>query len=165
MKKLPIGVSTFESIIKGNVLYVDKTQAIYELIDGEIPKRYFLSRPRCFGKSLTRSTLRAIFERYWEPFNILETKYRNDIGLWFNTITNNHHKLSLLIKNLYSKKADFKPNVQAYIEKFNTEVGTFRKESNAKAHNIFEYLDNKSELKKFKIPDLVQLLLNIYGHM
>lgn len=98
-------------------------------------------------------------------FNILEKKYPTDISLWFNTPTNSHHKLSLLITNLYSKKPDFKPNVKIYLEKFNTEIGTFRKEANLKAHNVIEYLRDKSELKKYKINDLVQLLLNIYHHM
>jgi hypothetical protein len=95
-------------------------------------------------------------------FNILEKKYPVDEALWYSSVTRNHHKLSLLISNLYSKKQDFKVNVQTYIEKFNSLVGLFRKESNSKAHNIFEYLSDKSELKKFKINDLIQLLLNIY---
>ncbi len=61
MKVLPIGVSTFESIIKTDDLYVDKTESLYQLIKGKGSKRYFLSRPRRFGKSLTCSTLEALF--------------------------------------------------------------------------------------------------------
>ncbi len=61
MKKLPIGVSTFDTIIQADGLYVDKTEIIYQLINDRLPQRYFLSRPRRFGKSLTCSTLRAIF--------------------------------------------------------------------------------------------------------
>lgn len=98
-------------------------------------------------------------------FNILEKKYPLDINLWFNTPTNSHHKLSQLITNLYSKKSDFKPNVKIYLEKFNADIGNFRKEANLKAHNVIEYLRDKSELKKYKINDLVQLLLNIYHNM
>ena len=59
LKNLPIGVQTFEKLILGNYLYVDKTQYFYELIQTETP--YFLSRPRRFGKSLMISTLEAIF--------------------------------------------------------------------------------------------------------
>ena len=58
---MPIGVQTLESIISSEGLYVDKTRYIYELIKDRAPKRYFLSRPRRFGKSLTCSTLEAIF--------------------------------------------------------------------------------------------------------
>lgn len=70
MKNLPIGVSTFESIITSNALYVDKTEHIYKLLKPN--SRYFLSRPRRFGKSLTCSTLEAIFSGNKELFK----------GLW-----------------------------------------------------------------------------------
>jgi len=57
MKKLPIGIQTFENIIQEDYLYVDKTATIHKLIaEG---KYYFLSRPRRFGKSLLLSTIKA----------------------------------------------------------------------------------------------------------
>jgi hypothetical protein len=59
MKKLPIGIQTFDKIIEGNYCYVDKTDTAYKLIENG--SYYFLSRPRRFGKSLFLSTLRAIF--------------------------------------------------------------------------------------------------------
>ncbi len=59
-RKLPIGIQSFEKLRKRNMLYVDKTEYIYELVHSGIP--YFLSRPRRFGKSLLLSTLKA----YWE---------------------------------------------------------------------------------------------------
>ncbi|NJL75739.1 MAG: AAA family ATPase [Saprospiraceae bacterium] len=50
MKKLPVGRQNFAEIINENLLYVDKTQQVYELIrEGKL---YFLARPRRFGKSL-----------------------------------------------------------------------------------------------------------------
>ena len=54
-------------MIQGNFLYVDKTEYIWQLIR---PSRagYFLSRPRRFGKSLTISTLKAVFEGKKELF-------------------------------------------------------------------------------------------------
>jgi len=60
MKKLPIGISTFEKIIKENYLYIDKTKEAYELITNHAYT--FLSRPRRFGKSLFLDTLQNIFE-------------------------------------------------------------------------------------------------------
>ena len=61
MKDLTSYVYSFEEMIQGNFLYVDKTEYIWQLIR---PSRagYFLSRPRRFGKSLTISTLKAVFE-------------------------------------------------------------------------------------------------------
>jgi hypothetical protein len=61
VQPLPIGILTFRSIREGNFLYVDKTKWIYELVKNQ-QGVYFLSRPRRFGKSLTLSTLKEIFE-------------------------------------------------------------------------------------------------------
>lgn len=48
--KYPIGIQTFEKIIEGGYIYVDKTELVYKLVSsGEY---YFISRPRRFGKSL-----------------------------------------------------------------------------------------------------------------
>ena len=58
-RKFPIGVQNFEKIRKGDFLYVDKTELIYQLVDSG--SYYFLSRPRRFGKSLLISTLEAYF--------------------------------------------------------------------------------------------------------
>ncbi|MCX8085079.1 MAG: AAA family ATPase, partial [Calditerrivibrio sp.] len=66
MKKLPIGISTFRTIIEENYVYVDKTKEAYELIENG--QYYFLSRPRRFGKSLFLDTLRSIFEGKKELF-------------------------------------------------------------------------------------------------
>ena len=52
--KYPIGIQSFEQIVKEGYVYVDKTDLIYQLTRGKI---YFLSRPRRFGKSLLVSTL------------------------------------------------------------------------------------------------------------
>lgn len=60
MKKLPISIQTFEDIITGEMIYVDKTPFIWELV--QKGKYYFLSRPRRFGKSLLISTLKSYFE-------------------------------------------------------------------------------------------------------
>jgi len=48
MMKYPIGIQTFEKIINGNYVYVDKTALIYQLVQGST---CFLGRPRRFGKS------------------------------------------------------------------------------------------------------------------
>ena len=66
MKKLPIGVQDFVKIREQNYLYVDKTGKLLELI--EQGERYFLSRPRRFGKSLMLSTFDAMFRGRKEYF-------------------------------------------------------------------------------------------------
>ncbi len=59
MKKLPIGIQTFSTIIKSNYCYVDKTPLIATLADQG--RFYFLSRPRRFGKSLLIDTIADAF--------------------------------------------------------------------------------------------------------
>jgi len=66
MKKLPIGIQTFEKIRSDDYIYIDKTDIAFDII-----KSYdyvFLSRPRRFGKSLFLDTLRNIFEGKKELF-------------------------------------------------------------------------------------------------
>ncbi|MDX9722745.1 MAG: ATP-binding protein [Myxococcota bacterium] len=66
MKKLPIGIQTFETLIRDGYYYADKTPFIHELANSGV--YYFLSRPRRFGKSLFLSTLRAAYEGKRELF-------------------------------------------------------------------------------------------------
>ncbi len=98
MKALPIGTQTFEGIVTGNYVYVDKTQHIYDMamVGSESPTasgpKFFLSRPRRFGKSLTISTLDALFsgrrdlfkglwiddaDYDWQPFPVLRFDLSN----------------------------------------------------------------------------------------
>lgn len=67
MKNITSYVYSFEELIQGDFLYVDKTEYIWNLIS---PGKgmYFLSRPRRFGKSLAVSTLKAVFEGKRELF-------------------------------------------------------------------------------------------------
>ncbi len=71
MKKLlPIGIQSFSELRERNCVYVDKTELIHKLMtEGKI---YFFSRPRRFGKSMTISTLKAIYQGRKELFS----------GLW-----------------------------------------------------------------------------------
>ena len=59
--------SSFSNLRESGCIYVDKTGYIAKLI-AISGKMYFLSRPRRFGKSLTVSTLEAIFQGRRELF-------------------------------------------------------------------------------------------------
>ena len=67
MKNLTNYVFDFEKLIQNNFLYIDKTEYIWQLISAG-NSGYFLSRPRRFGKSLTISILKAVFEGKKELF-------------------------------------------------------------------------------------------------
>ena len=67
MKELTSSVYSFEKLRTEDYLYVDKTEFIWKLIN-PAGESYFFSRPRRFGKSLTLSTLKAVFEGKKELF-------------------------------------------------------------------------------------------------
>ena len=67
IRRYPIGIQTFQNIIEGNYIYVDKTKYIADFRKKGM-KYVFLSRPRRFGKSLFASTLHAYYEGRKELF-------------------------------------------------------------------------------------------------
>ena len=67
MQDITSSIYNFEKLRQAGYLYVDKTEYIWKLINPS-GESYFLSRPRRFGKSLTISTLKAVFEGKKELF-------------------------------------------------------------------------------------------------
>ena len=67
LKYYPVGIQTFEEIIKRNLLYIDKTEYVYRMTHGS-GKYFFLGRPRRFGKSLLVSTFESYFSGKKELF-------------------------------------------------------------------------------------------------
>ena len=59
MKNLGIGTQELSQFKKRNLIYVDKTEIIHQLITSGT--YYFLSRPRRFGKSLLVNTIKEIY--------------------------------------------------------------------------------------------------------
>ena len=70
MRKYPVGIQTFERLIKDGFIYVDKTDLIWEL--AHYAKFVFMNRPRRFGKSLLTSTLDSYFRGDKELFEGLK---------------------------------------------------------------------------------------------
>jgi Predicted AAA-ATPase/PD-(D/E)XK nuclease superfamily len=70
LRNLPIGTQTFSILREQNMVYVDKTEHIHRLLT--TTRQVFFARPRRFGKSLTLSTIRAIYEGQKQLFE----------GLW-----------------------------------------------------------------------------------
>lgn len=59
LKRLPVGIQTYDEIVNNNWLYIDKTEYVYKMKN--LSKYVFLSRPRRFGKSLFVSNSPSIF--------------------------------------------------------------------------------------------------------
>ena len=63
---LPTGTSDFETLRGRGQIYVDKTALIYELASRT--EKFFLTRPRRFGKSLLVSTFASLFKNGLKHF-------------------------------------------------------------------------------------------------
>lgn len=118
MKKLPIGIQTFEKIINENYYYVDKTPFIKKLEQGGY---YFLSRPRRFGKSLFLDTIKEVFSGNKELFKGLYiydkwdwSKKHPIIKISFAIGTNNNSEklISTISFNLKNVAYDYKINLE-----------------------------------------------------
>ena len=110
LKKCPLGVQTFEKIIEENLLYIDKTQYIYSLVQNY--KYVFFNRPRRFGKSLLVSTLRSYFAGKKELFKglaieKLETEWTEHPVLHFDMSTVKHMDKETLEQELSGKLSDY----------------------------------------------------------
>jgi hypothetical protein len=110
MKKLPIGIQTFEKIREEGYLYVDKTERVFRLITSG--SYFFISRPRRFGKSLTLSTINAIysgqkhlFEGLWIENNWNWQKVHPVIHIQFNEIGYGTNGLEKALYNTLAKQA------------------------------------------------------------
>ena len=67
IRKLPVGIHSFQVIRREGYLYVDKTDLVWELVHKG--KKYnYLSRPRRFGKSVLVDTLQFYLEGKKELF-------------------------------------------------------------------------------------------------
>ena len=69
-RRMPEGIQSFEELIHDGYVYVDKTDLVWQLVNGR--KFNYLSRPRRFGKSLLVDTLRCYFEGRKELFEGLK---------------------------------------------------------------------------------------------
>ncbi len=70
----PIATDThdFPTLRRDGKIYVDKTMFIHRLVTDSDSKLFFLSRPRRFGKSLTVSAMKALFQGRRELFKGLK---------------------------------------------------------------------------------------------
>lgn len=69
-RRYPVGIQTFERIIREGYIYIDKTDLVWQL--AHYATFVFMSRPRRFGKSLLTSTLESYFKGDKELFNGLK---------------------------------------------------------------------------------------------
>ena len=120
IRKLPIGIQTFDKLREGNFLYVDKTAMIYQIASTSTP--YFLSRPRRFGKSLLLSTFEAYFQGRKDLFQ----------GLAIEQLEKEWEEYPVLHLDLNARKyeaaADLTAMLNQYLEKWELLYGQEKKD-------------------------------------
>lgn len=104
LRKLPIGIQSFEFLRSEGYLYVDKTALIYRLVMMGNP--YFFIRPRRFGKSLLLSTLEAYFKGKKELFE----------GLAIEQLEQNWFEYPVLHLDLNAEKYDSRERLEKMLE-------------------------------------------------
>lgn len=99
LQRLPCGETNFEKMIDGNLIYVDKTDLIFELTKIESSPILF-TRPRRFGKSLLISVLNNLFRQRRQYFKGLKIE-----KLWQDTRTYKvlHLDFSAIASNDFGK--------------------------------------------------------------
>lgn len=116
----------------------------------------------CYSANLLNSCLvlsRKMIENL--IYNLLGCKFHKDAALRWNTTKNRPQDFSVLIDNLENNKSDFNPEDKNYINKFMKLCKPFRRYANSKAHNIMEYVEDRKEISKMKIPEMVQIMLQL----
>ncbi|NDV57303.1 ATP-binding protein [Bacteroides sp. 519] len=106
LRKLPIGIQTFEQIRKENYLYVDKTAFVWQIAN--LGKPYFLSRPRRFGKSLLISTFKSYFQGRKDLFE----------GLAIEQMETSWNQYPVLHLDLNAEKFDSVERLEALIDSY-----------------------------------------------
>ena len=120
LRKLPIGIQTFEDNRRDNYLYVDKTAFVWRIANTGKP--YFLSRPRRFGKSLLLSTFEAYFKGKKELFE----------GLAIEQMEKDWRQFPVLHLDLNAKKYETPEDLNAmlnqHLEKWESQYGDEKKD-------------------------------------
>lgn len=152
LAKLPYACTNFESLRNSGMIYVDKTDLIYEIARLKVP--YFLTRPRRFGKSLLLSTLESLFSNGTEFFKGLKIE-----KLWEDK--NTYKVIRLDFSSLtYDDPASFdrglKEKLLDYVSKY--KIPVVRRKDNRSAGETLSMIINS-------VPtDNIVLLIDEYDH-
>lgn len=116
LKPLPLGSSDFATLRLRGQIYVDKTAQIYEIASKA--EKFFLSRPRRFGKSLLISTFESLFKYGLRDFKGLAIE-----KLWKDTETYKVVRLDFSEIKPTRDFDDFKEGLRDLIEDNFSDVG------------------------------------------
>lgn len=132
-RNYPLGIQTFENIIRGNYVYVDKTALAYQMVHEN--KYCFLNRPRRFGKSLLVTLLQTYFEGKQELFKGLAMQQLEHEWLSYPVIhldisKGKFYDMASLHATLDSLLADYEARYSLHVE--------YEKAYNVRLQNIIK---------------------------
>jgi len=129
-------------------------QIFYRPIEDEINNSY--------SSNLANATLilsRKLVENL--VYELFFVKYPREVELRYDTAKNRPRDFGALVDSLEDRKRDFTDESGRVVAKFLSMVRPFKRSANSKAHNIMEYLQDRKELEKLKIPEIVDLALRL----
>ncbi len=107
--QLPLSISDFSELRRQGKIYVDKTEQIYSL--ARKTEKFFLARPRRFGKSLLVSTFDSLFRHGAGGFSGLYIENK-----WGEERSYNVVRLDFSRVKKFSSVDDFKEKFRAYLK-------------------------------------------------
>ena len=161
--RIPYGISNFESLIKENYYFVDKTKYI-ELLENLNEKHIIFLRPRRFGKSLFVSILEYYYDINYKGNNLFEEFY---IGRNPTTLRNSYYILTFSFSGIDTSNAENTKrgfnytvynSVLSFIMRYNLDIDI---DENKSANELLGYFFMKvSELISGKL----YILIDEYDH-
>lgn len=146
-RNLPLGNSSFERLRQSKQIYVDKTQMVFEL--ATTSGKYFLARPRRFGKSLLVSTFESLFKHGVRDFEGLEIQqlWNEDVSS-YKVVRLDFSRLKVSVPN-----SDFCSDFDNFLEAEFGKIGFCRKNKN------LQFLNELSNfLSELPVSSLVLLI-------
>jgi hypothetical protein len=117
---------------------------------------------QCHSASLPNATLilsRKMVENLL--YHILEDKFPKEVVLRYMVAQGRAQDFSVLLFNLESRIGDFEREQQDLIQKLLCFIKPFKRDANSSAHKVMEYLDTVDELARLKIPEIIQIELQL----
>jgi hypothetical protein len=146
--ELSLGIAKFDKLINKNMIYVDKTPFIKQLLDHN-KTYYFLSRPRRFGKTLFLSTIENFFKGEKELF---KNTYIYDKWDW----KNKYPVIRISMKQVSNENSEIlKKDLQKLINKIAKENNIILDEDES---YILQFGDLIKELSKKEDNNVVVLI-------
>jgi len=158
-KKLkPLKVLPKAIVLKPKETFLDfgkkYPEIFYARLESEINDAFRYNLPNAV-LMLTRKVVENLV------YNLMEEKFPTEKDLRWDTRRDRPLELSRLVSNFSDRASLFDGEQKRLVLKVVSLMGRFRKEANLKAHQIIDYLDDRSELKALKIPDIIELLLKL----